>query len=214
MVSVLAGCEYGEMEWVTAPYDLGYKNTEVDPTLPPVWEQVVNSTETQCLIRIEEYEDPAIVDDIFSAEDVGGMVVELERRYAGNAYVEEAAKRNLAAFLLHLGSCELAGRILEELPSSDSKRYLARARYLQGRVKEAGTLSKKLLEENPRDTNSLNLLGRICIDRGECERALEYFRRTLGLDPYNRCAIDAVKRLEKELTDPAAGRRSRAGDGN
>ena len=34
---------------------MGYRNTESSPLNPPVWQQVVTSTSTTCMIMIQDY---------------------------------------------------------------------------------------------------------------------------------------------------------------
>lgn len=139
--------------------------------------------------------------DLFSEAGVSTISHELERRYSGNEYVLEAAERNFGAFLLYIGSLEMAEKTLRPLPSADSKRYLARCCYLQGRREEARALSEALLRGQPRDTNSLNLLGQTYLDEGDLRKALEYFEASIKVDPYNQWAIGAIERIGRQLKE-------------
>jgi len=137
--------------------------------------------------------------DLYSEADVGAIVNELERRYAHSMYVREQAKQNLGAFLLSLGSLVMAEKVLAPLHSSEARTYLARCYYLRGRVGDAEKLCNALLAENSRNTNCLNLLGRICLDKGDYEKALGYIRACLKADPYNKQARETLDEIEKQV---------------
>lgn len=67
-LSVDAGVNWTEIQFAWAPnsspypWKVGYKDTSYDLQTPPEWEQVVSSTQTQCRIRIEHYEDSDVYD--------------------------------------------------------------------------------------------------------------------------------------------------------
>ena len=145
-----------------------------------------------------ELDSSAEAIDLSSPSRVAAIVAGLEERFGDNEHVLAAARENLAVLLLHLGILGRAEEVLEGTESAGSRRYLARCYYMQGRPDEARELAASLLEENPRDTNNLNLLGQLHLDRGEPVRALEFFRRAIRIDPYNRYAEEAVRRLEAE----------------
>jgi hypothetical protein len=134
--------------------------------------------------------------DLSSPGRVAAIVADLEERFGHSEHVLSAARENLAVLLMHLGILGRAEEVLKGTKSAASRRYLARCYYMQGRADEALELAASLLEENPWDTNSLNLLGQLHLDRGEPVRALELFRRAIRIDPYNRYAEEAVRRLE------------------
>ncbi|MBN1809907.1 MAG: hypothetical protein JW909_12640 [Planctomycetes bacterium] len=137
--------------------------------------------------------------DLFSPADVSMIEAGLEKRFSGNAYVYEAGRRNLGALLLYVGSLDQAGRILAELPSDRSKRLLARCRYHQGRIYQARGISMRLLEREPGDTDSLNLLGQTYLDEKDYKTAVGYFSAALRSDPYSSWAKEGLKSVEKEL---------------
>ncbi|MBN1809911.1 MAG: fibronectin type III domain-containing protein [Planctomycetes bacterium] len=45
------------------PWKVGYKNTENNPLNTPVWEQLIFSSNSNCVIRIRDYIDGAVSDD-------------------------------------------------------------------------------------------------------------------------------------------------------
>jgi tetratricopeptide (TPR) repeat protein len=149
--------------------------------------------------------------DLSSREDVERIGRGLVRRHGGNVHVLGAARLNLAVLLLHLGSPERAEQVLRRVSSpgeidrerrDEAVRYLARSLFVQGRLSEAEELSRELLEEDPEDTKSLNLMAEIHLERGELADALSCFRRTLGIDPFNAHAASAVGRIEERLGHP------------
>jgi len=81
---------------------------------------------------------------------------------------------------------------------------------LRGRWEEAEQLNRAILEENPRDADALNRLGKALLEQGRYEEAQDAYGKALELDPYNRIARKNRDRLAKLLASRKAQARAEA----
>ena len=44
------------------PWKVGYKNATTDPLAPPNWVEVASSSTSECLVRIEQYDNSSLSD--------------------------------------------------------------------------------------------------------------------------------------------------------
>jgi len=75
-----------------------------------------------------------------------------------------------------------------------SKQAIALA--LEGRWRDAADANKGILESFPDDIDTLNRLGRACIELGEYTEARNAYARASEIDPYNTIAEKNLRRLE------------------
>jgi hypothetical protein len=107
------------------------------------------------------------------------------------------AHHHLARLLLEIGQPTHARRVLEGQNDSRSQTLVARSHYLEGDLDLASLSAEQRLAEDQSDTNNLNLLAAIALERGQYEEALAHLRRILQIDPHNAQARELLGRLEE-----------------
>lgn len=77
----------------------------------------------------------------------------------------------------------------------------AQAYFSSGQPDKARPLYEKALKKNPKDAESLYMLGAICGQKGNFRQAIKYFRKTLDLYPGNFIALCGLGKAQKEAGD-------------
>jgi tetratricopeptide (TPR) repeat protein len=80
------------------------------------------------------------------------------------------------------------------------------AEALHGKWKEAISLNKQVLEDNPKDIDALNRLARAHFEVGEIKKARATAEKVLKLDPFNTIAAKALVKWKgiKKTTSPTS----------
>lgn len=68
---------------------------------------------------------------------------------------------------------------------------------LKGNWEKAAELNKKILAENPQDSDALNRLAKACSELGNAEKAKNCYSQVLKFDPANAIAVKNLKLLTK-----------------
>lgn len=68
----------------------------------------------------------------------------------------------------------------------------------QGKLKEAIAILELIVEAWPQSSNAYDSLGEGCARAGDKARAIEYYERSLQLDPNNANAVEMLKRLKAQ----------------
>lgn len=116
---------------------------------------------------------------------VAAIADQLERRHGSHPRAHEQALINLAMLLNMLGRAPRAAELLAAVSSPDGQAVRCRSLYLAGAVEPARLLAQALIERQPDDVNSHNLLALIARDRGDLAGALQHVQRALEIDAYN-----------------------------
>jgi protein O-GlcNAc transferase len=74
--------------------------------------------------------------------------------------------------------------------------------YRAGRLTEAESLYRAVLDKRPDNVDAIQGLAVVCHQRGHSEEALVLFRRAIGLDPNSRVADRQLGRLLEQRGDP------------
>jgi protein O-GlcNAc transferase len=74
--------------------------------------------------------------------------------------------------------------------------------YRAGRLTEAESLYRAILDKHPDNVDAIQGLGVLCHQRGHPEEALALFRRAIALDPDSRVADRQLGRLLEQRGDP------------
>jgi glycosyltransferase involved in cell wall biosynthesis/Tfp pilus assembly protein PilF len=134
-----------------------------------------------------------------------GMVLAVYPDYArvhndlGVLYYGEGEKEKA------LGHFEEAARL--EPQNSVFQKNLANFYFVeQGRVEESMELYDKVLGLNPKDIDTLLILGHICVSLGQFNDADVYYNRILKLEPWNMDARERLDLLMKKQMSEVGGR--------
>jgi hypothetical protein len=119
---------------------------------------------------------PAVVDRILA---------DLARRNGDEPRLREAARASLATLLLTVGSPAEAERVLAGLSSAAADALRARCRLAAGDLDGAEGIAKAALERDPADVASIDVLAVVAARRSESDRAREFLRRALDINPYD-----------------------------
>jgi hypothetical protein len=130
---------------------------------------------------------PAVIDRIGA---------DIARRFSGEPRLHEAARASLATLLLTVGSPAEAERVLGGLTSPAADALRARCRLAAGDLDGAERVATATLERDPSDVASIDVLAVVSARRSESERAREFLRRALDIDPYDVEARDLLARSE------------------
>jgi tetratricopeptide (TPR) repeat protein len=126
---------------------------------------------------------------------VDGILDELAARFGGHRELHEAARLHLARLLVVLGQSRQAEYVLASLDSRSAAQLRARAHFVAGKLRVAEALARILLLQDPRDVRSLALLAQIASAGGQPDRAGEWLRRALAIDPYDPEARSIAERI-------------------
>jgi len=111
----------------------------------------------------------------------------LERVKIGEGYMKRG--ENVTA----IKSFEAA---LEEMPDNEEAlRGIVKVYLAEKRVKDAKDVLKKILDSQSSNISALTTLGRICMDAGELDEAIEHFNRVNQLDPSQEGITEILGRI-------------------
>jgi tetratricopeptide (TPR) repeat protein len=133
--------------------------------------------------------------DLDKAEEKFKLAIELKEDYLD-------AKIQLALISEQRGNLEEAQRKLEELVSNypfsvEANFQLGRIYFNQEKIDQAISSLERATLLMPNHSNSLYFLGLCYEKKGEKEKALEYFKKVLELNPGNEVVLSKIKELEK-----------------
>lgn len=126
------------------------------------------------------------------------ILADLERRYAGQPRLLEAARLHLATLELVLREDTQAERVLSSMGSDEAEALLARARFVAGDVEAARAMAERQLARRRDDVRSLTLLSQIALNQGDLLGGLTLAQRALGIDPFDVEAASILGRLREE----------------
>jgi hypothetical protein len=134
--------------------------------------------------------------DLSSPAVVDRIGADLSRRFRGEPRLHEAARASLATLLLAVGTPAEAERVLGGLASPRAEALRARCRLAAGDLEGAERIAQATLERDPSDVASLDVLAVVAARRSESDRAREFLRRALDIDPYDVEAGHLLARSE------------------
>ena len=103
---------------------------------------------------------------------------------------------------------ESAKKILIDIKTNQPDKYsfnseeLTRAGYYylyKDKIEEAHFIFKINVEANPEDWNANDCYGEVLLKKGNKEEAIEYYKRSVELNPDNTAGIDVLKKLRVEI---------------
>ena len=136
--------------------------------------------------------------DLSSSTTVAAIVAELRGRYRDLPTARDLALVHLGRLLAEVGKLARAEEVLQPLGLAAARGLLARVHYLAGRREQARGMALALLQEQPGEVNSLDLLALIALDSGDQQQALELLRKALQSDPFDITARRILLRLRGE----------------
>jgi hypothetical protein len=120
-----------------------------------------------------------------SSAVVDRIGADLARRFGDEPRVHEAARVSLATLLLGVGAPGEAERALEGLGTTSAVTLRARCRLAAGDLEGAERLANATLERDPWDVASIDVLAVVAARRSDSDRAREFLRRALDINPYD-----------------------------
>jgi len=130
---------------------------------------------------------PAVVDRIGA---------DLARRFGDEPRLHEVARVSLATLLLAVGAPAEAERALDGLATMPSAALRARCRLAAGDLDGAEQIAQTTLDREPSDVASIDVLAIVAARRSESDRAREFLRRALDINPYDIEAGELLARSE------------------
>jgi hypothetical protein len=134
-------------------------------------------------------------------QEVDQITTQLAARFSRQPEQHQAARLQLARFLVVLAQPQQALRVLSTMSGRAALQLRARAHLVAGQPAAAESLARTLLLVDATDVNSLTLLAQISLLERQPQTALSWLRRALAADPYN---LEA-RRLLDGLTPGDAG---------
>jgi hypothetical protein len=161
----------------------------------PRWKLLFTDGSETLFVRREGYSDRGLaLDDPAVTRQI---LADVERRFAAEPRVAHAARLSLATLELALLEFEAAEQALVGDPSPEAAALRARARLLRGESDDAEQRARRLLEREPEDVQSLNLLALSSIERGERDQAFHFLRRAAKAAPFDPETESIVRNLEE-----------------
>jgi hypothetical protein len=161
----------------------------------PRWKLLFTDGSETLFVRRERYGDRGLsLDDPAVTRRI---VADIERRYAAEPRVARAARLSLATLALALLEFDAAEQALLGDPSPEAAALRARARLLRGETDDAEQRARRLLEREPGDVRSLNLLALASLERGERDQAFHFLRRAAKAAPFDPETETIVRNLEE-----------------
>jgi hypothetical protein len=161
----------------------------------PRWKLLFTDGSETLFVRREGYGDRGLsLDDPAVTRRI---VADIERRYAAEPRVAGAARLSLATLELALLEFDAAELALLGDPSPEAAALRARARLLRGETDDAEQRARRLLEREPGDVRSLNLLALASLERGERDQAFQFLRRAAKAAPFDPETETIVRNLEE-----------------
>ena len=138
---------------------------------------------------------PAV--DLDDSSTVDAIRDELKRRYRSASLVTNRAALHLATLLAEVGALAQARRVLRPQSDSAAQALMARVHFLAGDVAAAERVSQRLLEQDPRDVDSLDLLALIAHEQDDQQKAISLAQRSLQIDPFGRRPRQLLERIQR-----------------
>ena len=126
------------------------------------------------------------------------IVSELDTKLGGQPKVLAAAREHLAMLDVAVGEVAQAERALYGVDGSDAEGLRARCRFAAGDLEAAELAAQRLLARERDDTQSLSLLARIALARGEATRGLVFIARALHANPFDAEASALLANLQEK----------------
>jgi len=94
---------------------------------------------------------------------------------------------------------KLSEQLLKEFPDSFQIRFMSSKVFrASGKLKEAETILSDLISTHDNHLNLFLEIGGLSQDLKKNDQALDYFNKALFIDPFNRQAKEAVKKIEQK----------------
>jgi hypothetical protein len=134
--------------------------------------------------------------DLTSPAVVDRIGAELAHRFRGEPRLHEAARAALATLLLAVDAPAEGERALDGLATSAAAGLRARCRLAAGDLEGAERIARTNLDRDPSDVPNIDVLAVVAARRSQSERAREFLRRALDIDPYDVEARALLARSE------------------
>jgi hypothetical protein len=136
--------------------------------------------------------------DLAAPSTTDRIVRELEAKLGSEPKVLAAAREHLAMLDVAVGEAAQAERALYGVEGSNAEGLRARCRFAAGDLEAAELAAQRLLAREHDDTQSLSLLARIALLRGDATRGLAFIKRALRENPFDAEASALLANLQEE----------------
>ncbi len=136
--------------------------------------------------------------DLAAPATTDRIVRELDAKLGGEPKVLAAARQHLAMLDVAVGEPAQAERALYGVEGHDAEGLRARCRFAAGDLEAAELAAQRLLARERDDTQSLSLLARIALLRGDATRGLALIKRALHENPFDAEANALLANLQEE----------------
>lgn len=135
------------------------------------------------------------------------MIDDIDRKIVDSGIFDSMSEEDEAAIYFNVGMFERAFNALSSIPmgemSAEALVIRGRCEISAGRLDSAYASFEKALDKNPDVDNVHELMGMICQAKGETERALDHYNRSIlsNINNIASCVLKAKILFDKERTD-------------